>query len=63
MDKAAQFAEAAARAKVLRHRLDAREISRRLAAEFDICVYAVRGSVFGSFYQTDKTEVIKLINQ
>lgn len=58
MDKAREIGDAKIRAQQLLRKMDAVTAARRMAAEFHICIYAVRGAIFGSFFETDKIECI-----
>ena len=58
MNKAEQFADAKVRALALMRKMTAESAARRMAAEFDICIYAAHGGIYGSFYETDRNEVV-----
>lgn len=62
MDKAGEIDEARSRAKQLLRKMDATEAARRMAAEFHICIYAVGGTIFGSYYETDRAERVHPLN-
>lgn len=62
MDKASEIGDARIRAQQLLRKMDAVTAARRMAAEFHLCIYAVGGAIFGSYYETDKVERVYPLN-
>lgn len=62
MDKGMEVPEARVRAAALLRKMDAASAARRMAAEFHVCVYAVRGTIYCSYYETDKVERVYSLN-
>ena len=54
--KSAELPEARKQAAEMLKRLSVEQAARRLAACFHMCIYASRGVIYGSFYETDKKE-------
>ena len=59
ISKPAEIGEATVRAKSLLRAMSATDAARRMAAEFHVCVYESHGGIWGSFYETDRNEVVR----
>jgi hypothetical protein len=62
MDKRAELGEAKVRAKLLRQKMGAQDAARLMAAEFHLCVYCVGETIFASFYETDRSEIVERLS-
>lgn len=56
--KASELGPARIRASELLKRVSVERAAQWMAAEFHLCIYASRGVIYGSLYETDKKETV-----